>query len=119
MIRQYDKRDWSEICRVFDLAKPYELATGRAGESFVPLADDDKRIASFAESTVFVWEEKGKLKGFIGHEGAYISWLFVDPAAFRRRHRASTVAPRVAAHRSRAVAVGDEGQSRDHFVMSK
>ncbi|MGA2445654.1 MAG: GNAT family N-acetyltransferase [Opitutaceae bacterium] len=83
MIREYHQRDWSEVCRVFDRSKPHELAAGGIGESFVPLADDEKRIADFARSTVFVWEEKGKLRGFVGHEGSYIGWLFVDPAAFR------------------------------------
>lgn len=84
MIREYRESDWSEVCRVFDLSKPYELATGGVAESFVPLAKDGDRIASFAKSRIFVWEEKGKLLGFAGHKGSYIGWLFVDPAAFRR-----------------------------------
>jgi ribosomal protein S18 acetylase RimI-like enzyme len=84
MIREYQEPDWSEVCRVFDLSKPYELATAGLGESFVPLRDDSKRIAAFAKSAVFVWVENGKLRGFVGYDGSYISWFFVDPTAFRK-----------------------------------
>ena len=84
MIREYQKLDWSEVCRVFDLSKPCELATAGVGESFVSLRDDGKRIADFARSAVFVWEESGKLRGFAGYDGSYIGWLFVDPTAFRK-----------------------------------
>lgn len=69
---------------MFDLAKPDELATGGVAESFVPLAEDEGRHADFAKSWVYVWDEGGRILGFVGHKGAYIGWMFVDPAAFRR-----------------------------------
>ena len=84
MIREYRQSDWSEVCRVFDRAKPHELATGGISASMVPLAEDVQRTTEFAASTVFVWEEDGKIRGFAGHQGNYLGWLFVDPAAFRR-----------------------------------
>jgi ribosomal protein S18 acetylase RimI-like enzyme len=84
MVREYHELDWREVCRVFDQSKPHELATAGVGESFLPLANDKKRIADFAKSTVFVWEENGRLRGFAGYDGSYVSWLFVDPTAFRR-----------------------------------
>lgn len=84
MIRDYQPGDWPEICRVFDLSKPYELATGGVAESFVPLAEDEGRRADFAKSWVYVWDEGGRILGFVGHKGAYIGWMFIDPAAFRR-----------------------------------
>jgi ribosomal protein S18 acetylase RimI-like enzyme len=84
MIREYEKTDWPEVCRVFDLSKPHELATGGIAASFVPLARDEPRIAQFSKSTVIVWEEKQALRGFAGFDGNYIGWLFVEPAAFRK-----------------------------------
>lgn len=83
MIRNYDKTDWIEVCRVFDLSKPCELATGGVGESFVPLAKDERRIAQFSKCTVIVWEEFGAIRGFAGYAESYIGWLFVEPEAFR------------------------------------
>ncbi|MBK8856745.1 MAG: GNAT family N-acetyltransferase [Opitutaceae bacterium] len=83
MIREYEETDWKEVCRVFDMSKPYELASGGIEASFVPLAKDKARMAQFSKSTVFVWEENQAL-GFAGFEGAYIGWLFVDPSAFRK-----------------------------------
>jgi ribosomal protein S18 acetylase RimI-like enzyme len=84
MIREYRASDWNEVCRVFDLAKPRELATAGVEASFVPLADDVNRHASFRKSTLLVWHDAGKVDGFAGYDGSYIGWLFVDPAMFRR-----------------------------------
>lgn len=84
MIRHYEQADWSEVCRVFDLSKPQELASGGLAASFVPLAQDRTRIAQFSKSTIRVWEEKETLRGFAGFEGAYIGWLFVEPSAFQK-----------------------------------
>jgi ribosomal protein S18 acetylase RimI-like enzyme len=84
MIREYQKTDWPEVCRVFDLSKPCELATGGIAESFVPLAKDGPRIAQFANTTVLVWEETKSIRGFAGFNGSFIGWLFVEPDAFRK-----------------------------------
>jgi len=83
-LRQYRESDWNEVCRVFDASKPYELARGGVSEPFVLLADDLQRISDFQRSTVYVWEENNKLRGFAAYDGSYISWLYVDPSAFRK-----------------------------------
>ena len=84
MIRAYQQSHRSEVCRVFDCSKPYELASGGVIESFVPLATDEKRMTDFSNSTIFVWDEAGTLRGFIGNSGSFIGWLFVDRSAFRK-----------------------------------
>ncbi len=84
MIRRYQDSDWEEACRVIDLSKPYELQAAGVAASFVPLASDARRIADFQKSEVYVWEEAGRLRGLVGHQGCFIGWLFVEPAAFRR-----------------------------------
>lgn len=83
MIRPYKHDDWGDVCRVYDAAKPVELFTGGAVESFCFLDADASRKADLASSTVFVWEGNGMLRGFGGYRAAYIGWLFVDPPFFR------------------------------------
>jgi len=83
-IREYQQSDWNEVCRIFDASKPLELASAGLNASFVALAVDEARIAAFARSMVLVWADEAALRGFVGCEGAFINWLFVDPLAFRR-----------------------------------
>ncbi len=83
MIREYKECDWKEVCRVFDLSKPHELASGCIGASFVPLAHDEARRVQFSKSAIFVWDEDETLRGFAGYDGALIGWLFVEPSGFR------------------------------------
>jgi ribosomal protein S18 acetylase RimI-like enzyme len=84
VIRDYEISDWKEVCRVFNAAKPLELATAQVESSFVPLEKDEPRLAAFSRSTVIVWHDRAQVVGFAGYEGAYIGWLFVDPPFFRR-----------------------------------
>lgn len=84
MIRHYEASDWSEVCRVFDLAKPLELATAGVEGAFVPLAKHEASLQLFARSKVYVWAEGSAVRGFAGHTGAYIGWLFVEPNACRK-----------------------------------
>jgi hypothetical protein len=39
-IRDYTEEDWAAICRVHDLARPYELDGSCDPRAFVPLAQD-------------------------------------------------------------------------------
>lgn len=84
MIRDYEPRDWQEVCRVYDAAKPVELETAGIGASFSPLMEDENRVAKFKEARVLVWEDADGLRGFVGYRREFIGWLFVDPQAFRR-----------------------------------
>lgn len=84
MIRDYQESDWSGVCRVYDASRPLELASAGVEASFVPLARDPRRIASFTASVMVVWHEANTVTGFACHRGDYISGLFVDPASFRK-----------------------------------
>ena len=84
MIREFRESDWEAVCDIFDRSKAIELKSGNIGASFVRLAEDTERTADFLKSRVYVFEDAGRLLGFAGHEGDYIGWLFVDPAAFRQ-----------------------------------
>lgn len=84
MIRPYQDSDWPMVCAVYDQSKPRELASAGVEASFTPLADDPPRIADFHHSDVHVFEENGRILGFAGRRGDYISWLYVAPNHFRR-----------------------------------
>ncbi len=132
MIRTYTPADWAEVCRIFDAAKPVELATANIAHSFVPLASDEKRKAEFSRATVFVDAEGSDLRGFIGFEHSYIGWLFVDPIHFRigtarmLRHALGVIppppwlwvakgnTPAMALYRAEGFAVVQERESQNH-----
>jgi len=84
MMRDYQSADWDGVSRVFDAAKPLELAAGGVESSFVPLARDQPRLAAFARSTVIIRCDYEEVVGFVGYENSYVGWLFVDPRYFRR-----------------------------------
>jgi ribosomal protein S18 acetylase RimI-like enzyme len=82
-IRLYQDEDWQAVCRVHDLARPDELRGSCDPRAFVPLAEDEtagdvhtsqKWVACVGEQVV----------GFVGVEGTYVSWLYVDPAYYGR-----------------------------------
>lgn len=82
--RPYVASDWPVVCRIFDAAKPVELAAGGVAESFCPLLADAERKKDFDSSVVWLAEQAGSVVGFIGYREHAIGWLFVDPACFRR-----------------------------------
>jgi len=84
MIRDYESRDWPEVCRVYDLSKPIELKAAGIEASFLPLACDMPRIEQFGTCAFRVWEEDGRLLGFVGARRNFVGWLFVEPTSFRR-----------------------------------
>jgi ribosomal protein S18 acetylase RimI-like enzyme len=83
-IRPYTVSDWTAVCRIHDAARPQELATGgvdaRAFRPMVEAAEGDEFFAS--ETAVACVGDT--IAGFISWNGAYITWLYVDPA-FQRR----------------------------------
>jgi [ribosomal protein S18]-alanine N-acetyltransferase len=83
-IRPYTVADWTAVCRVHDAARPQELAAGgvdpRAFRPMVEAAEGDEFFAS--ETAVACIGHT--VAGFISWNGAYITWLYVDPA-FQRR----------------------------------
>jgi ribosomal protein S18 acetylase RimI-like enzyme len=50
----------------------------------VGLAADQEDAASFQRSRKFVACVEGEIVGFVGVDGTYLSWLYVDPAWYGR-----------------------------------
>ena len=63
-----------------DRARLDELRGSCDLRAFVPLAADQEDAASFQRSRKFVACVEGQIVGFVGVDGTYLSWLYVDPA---------------------------------------
>jgi ribosomal protein S18 acetylase RimI-like enzyme len=83
-LRAYRDDDWPAVCAVHDRARPDELRGSCDPRVFVPLAADAADAASFARSLKFVACVEEQVVGFVGVDGTYLSWLYVDPAWYRR-----------------------------------
>jgi ribosomal protein S18 acetylase RimI-like enzyme len=82
-IREYRDEDWEAICRVHDLARPDELRGSCDPRAFVPLAEDPT-AEDVHTSQKFVACVGEQVVGFVGVDGTYISWLYVDPDLYGR-----------------------------------
>lgn len=89
-VRSYTDADWNSIQEIYDLSKPDELLGSVDLRAFVPLERDLISLRLFRECRIVVVEEAGEIRGFGGHCGNYISWLFVHPR-HRRRGVARTI----------------------------
>lgn len=79
VIRPLDPADFQRVAEIYDLSHPAEYS----GESyhFPPqcLAETPALMELFDASEVFVYEDGGGIKGFVGHQGPNIIWLYVHP----------------------------------------
>ena len=84
MTREYCDADWPQVCRVHDLARVVELASGgvdaRAFRSMEEAAEADE----FFVSETLVACAANKVVGFVSWNGEYVTWLYVDPSYHRR-----------------------------------
>jgi ribosomal protein S18 acetylase RimI-like enzyme len=83
-IRDYSPADWLAVCAVHDRARPDELSGSCDPRAFIPLAHDQEDGPSFQRSQKFVATLGDEIVGFVGIDGAYLSWLYVDPSHYRR-----------------------------------
>lgn len=83
-IRDYSAADWQAVCSVHDRARPDELTGSCDPRAFTPLAEDQEDGPNFQRSRKFVAVISGKIVGFVGIDGTYLSWLYVDPTYYRR-----------------------------------
>lgn len=84
IIRAYRDEDWPAVCAVHDRARPDELHGSCDPRAFVRLADEQEDAADFERSRKFVACSGDQVVGFVGVDGTYLSWLYVDPACYGR-----------------------------------
>jgi ribosomal protein S18 acetylase RimI-like enzyme len=82
VIRPYCDADWPAVCAVHDRARPDELRGSCDPRAFVPLAEEQDDPESFQRSRKFVACRGAQIVGFVGIDGTYLSWLYVDPAYY-------------------------------------
>lgn len=104
IVRTYRDEDWPDVCEVYDLSKPEELAGVVAPEAICPLDSDPSMKKLFGQSTIWVAELESRPVGFVGNRGGVITWLFVHPG-FRRVGVAGALLRQVLASLERPVAL--------------
>jgi len=82
-IREYEDEDWAAICRVHDRARPDELRGSCDPRAFVPLAEDPES-EELLRCRKFVACGGQSVVGFVGTDGDYLAWLYVDPDYYGR-----------------------------------
>jgi GNAT superfamily N-acetyltransferase len=108
-IREFRQGDWPEVCRIHDAARRDELKGSCDERGWRPLAEVAEKDG-FHDSSIWVACEGGgpeKVVAFAGVEleDHYVSWLYVDPAYYRRgvgmmllRHALSVCGPEAWTH---------------------
>ncbi len=76
--RSYQDQDWKAICQVHDRARPDELICSCDPRGFIPI-EQDKEVEDLKWSRKFVAIEDEKVVGFVGVDGDYLAWLYIDP----------------------------------------
>jgi ribosomal protein S18 acetylase RimI-like enzyme len=83
-VRSYAPADWAEVCRVHDAARVQELATGRVDPRAFETMENIAEADEFFASQVLVACVSGAVVGFVAWNGAYITWLYIQPTHQRR-----------------------------------
>lgn len=82
-IRPYRAEDWPAVCAIHDRARPDELAGSVDPRAFRPMAE----VAGaelFFESETLVACGGARVVGFVSFSGSYVTWLYEEPAHYRR-----------------------------------
>ena len=79
--REYQDTDWTAICQIHDRARPDELRGSCDPRAFVPI-EQDNEVEELKTSKKFVACDEEKVVGFVGVDGKYLGWLYIDPAYY-------------------------------------
>ncbi|MFC8732406.1 GNAT family N-acetyltransferase [Luteimicrobium sp. NPDC057192] len=83
VVRPYAERDWDDLCRIHDAARLDELRDTVGLAAYLPLAETYENEELFSQP-VRVAEVDGRVAGFVAASTDEITWLYVDPALYRR-----------------------------------
>jgi len=83
-IRPYTDSDWPRLCEIHDAARHDELRGSVDPGVWRPLVEVAEAEGLF-RSRIWVAEmPDGRIAGFVAGRGDEITWLYVDPAFYRR-----------------------------------
>nr|WP_212989281.1 GNAT family N-acetyltransferase [Actinoplanes auranticolor] len=83
LIRAYDDSDWPALCRIHDAARLDELRDSAGLDAFLTLEQTAEGEGLF-DGQLWVAETDAGVTGFVALDGDEITWLYVDPAHYRR-----------------------------------
>jgi GNAT superfamily N-acetyltransferase len=83
LIRAYDKSDWDAISRIHDAARLDELRDSAGLAAFLTLEQTAEGEGLF-DGLLWVAEDGGEVTGFVALDDDEVTWLYVDPAHYRR-----------------------------------
>jgi ribosomal protein S18 acetylase RimI-like enzyme len=82
-LRPYQPADWPRLCAIHDQARIDELRASGLVDAFIPLERAAENEGLF-DNSVVVAEVEGRVLGFVAFSQDELSWLYVDPATYRR-----------------------------------
>jgi ribosomal protein S18 acetylase RimI-like enzyme len=82
-LRPYESDDWDRLCVIHDRSRMDELVAVDMTEAFLAL-DHTAQNEGLFDGQVVVAEIDGEVLGFMAFTREELSWLYVDPAAYRR-----------------------------------
>lgn len=82
-LRCYRDADWPELCRIHDAARMHELRFSVGEAAFLSLEETAHSEGLF-DGALVVLERKGAVCGFVAFTSEELTWLYVDPAHYRK-----------------------------------
>ena len=79
--REYKDEDWKAICQIHDRARPDELLGSCDPRGFIPI-EQDKEAEDLKGCRKFVACDGETVVGFVGVDGKYLAWLYIDPGHY-------------------------------------
>lgn len=83
VIRPYVEADWPHICRIHDAARLDELRDSAGVDAFLTLEQTAVGEGLF-DGALWVATVDGEVVGFAAYDDGELTWLYVDPARYRR-----------------------------------
>lgn len=82
-LRPYEPKDWPRLCEIHDSARMDELRASGLTDAFLPLEQAAENEGLF-DYTLAVAEVEGSVQGFVAYSDTELTWLYVDPTAYRK-----------------------------------
>lgn len=83
ILRAYRSADWPRLCAIHDAARLDELRLSVGVDAFLRL-DETFQNEGLFDGTVCVAELDGAVRGFVAFGDGELTWLYVEPAFYRR-----------------------------------
>jgi ribosomal protein S18 acetylase RimI-like enzyme len=83
-LRPYAPDDWPALARIHDAARRDELAAARLQDAFLAFEQTAAAEGLFDGSLIVAVDDADVIHGFAAWCDGELTWLYVDPASYRR-----------------------------------